>query len=294
MLSIRSCQAVRISAMKTNVLARISTLLCAFVAASISVGALSVTRHSLTYQMGFDVSFPQCHGQLPSPGVFSIVGVNGGQIGTRNACLNRELTWAQRSSGSSRQAPVSVYVNTQDAGPGGGNWPKNNNDPISGYPVADRFGTCHGGNTTACAWQYGWNAAETDAMSDGIKSPLNYYWWLDVETSNSWQADRQLNRSVLTGMADYFNALGVPVGIYSTWYQWPRIAGTVSASNPLYALPEWVTGASTEKDAKSACWQGQFMPQGIVVLSQWYGSSSAFDVDLACPQSGFRKIRSPY
>ena len=246
-----------------------------------------------TYSVGYDLSYPQCQLQLPTPAAFAIVGVNGGTAFTSNQCMKRELAWAAGSTGAYGAAPVALYVNTGDPGMGSKHWPKSNRDLVTGQTVTDRYGRCHGGNTNSCAWQYGWNAAENGARRRGITTPGAYAWWLDVESGNAWQATRSLNRADLTGMTDYFLSSGLKVGIYSTAFQWPRIAGVVPPTNPLTALPEWVTGASNQLDAETACWQAQFMSGGNTVLSQWYTSSSSIDVDVTCPASGFRRIRSP-
>ena len=255
---------------------------------------VAIARPAPSFAPGYDVSYPQCGLTLPSPAAFAVVGVNGGKDGTRNHCLKKELAWAKKFSGVNAQPAVSLYVNTDDPGTQSSNWPKNSVDLQSGDPVRDRYGSCSGGDTQACAWQYGWNMAERDERRDGVTSPLSYAWWLDAEATNTWQSDRRLNRADLTGMADYFQTLGVKVGLYSTWLQWPQIVGAITAPSPLLGLPEWVTGSSTEANAEASCWQDQFMPGGDIVLSQWYTSSSLFDGDVTCPASGFRRIRVEY
>src|ERR1700676_1018822 len=112
---------------------------------------------------GNDVSYPQCGRTLPSGRAFGIVGVNDGLANTTNPCLAREITWAQGSSGTTSQPKAALYVNTADPGNlGVADWPANNNDPVTGKPVADPYGTCAGADNQACAWQYGWNMADLD------------------------------------------------------------------------------------------------------------------------------------
>lgn len=219
-----------------------------------------------------------------------IVGVNGGTMGTRNHCMRRELSWARRAPGVRGNPAVSLYVNTQDPGPTGAHWPADSIDRGTGLPAPDRYGVCRGGRSMACGWQYGWNGAETDVRSDGIRAPGRYVWWLDVETTNVWMRNRQLNRAVLTGMADYFQAQRLQVGVYSTHIQWAVIAGSVSPANPLYGLPEWVTGAGSVREAKSACRKAN-ITGGPTVVTQWFTSASLIDGDVACPIPGFRKLR---
>src|SRR5579884_2570910 len=113
--------------------------------------------------------------------VFAVVGVNGGVANSRNHCLHRELSWAHRSVGDGVQAKVQLYINTGDPGDLHGKaWPHSNLDPVSKSRTKDPFGACHGRNSTACAWQYGWNMAALDAKRRGVHNAGEYNWWLDV------------------------------------------------------------------------------------------------------------------
>src|SRR4051794_40259937 len=47
---------------------------------------------------GWDVSYPQCGGSLPSAPAFGIVGVNGGKPYSSNTCFSTQWAWAQRST----------------------------------------------------------------------------------------------------------------------------------------------------------------------------------------------------
>src|SRR5207237_337724 len=139
--------------------------------------------------LGNDISYPQCGKSLPSNQAFGIVGVNGGLANTTNKCLKDQLVWANKSSGITVQPKIGVYVNT--ANPGGLNtdsWPKDNTDP-AGNTAPNDYGTCDHGDTTACAWQYGWNRAVEDirdrftpaATAANIAAdPVKYRWWLDI------------------------------------------------------------------------------------------------------------------
>jgi hypothetical protein len=62
---------------------------------------------------GNDVSYPQCGRSLPSGQAF---GVNDGLANTTNPCLAKEITWAQKSTGTTSQPPASLYVNTANPG----------------------------------------------------------------------------------------------------------------------------------------------------------------------------------
>jgi len=224
---------------------------------------------------GNDVSYPQCGAALPSGQAFGIVAVNDGLANTTNPCLPAEIGWAQASTGTARQPRASLYVNTADPGRGVGDWPAGNDDPTNGDHVKDPYGTCAGGNSRACAWQYGWDLAALDAQTRGVPGPGHYQWWLDVETINSWQSSTQENRADLEGMAAYFRHLGGTVGIYSTPRQWDPIVGTVPSTSPLYRLPDWIPGAKTLSQATKNCRQAPLTRGGTVTVAQWATASAS-------------------
>jgi hypothetical protein len=142
---------------------------------------------------------------------------------------------------------------------------------------------------------YGYAKAYDDATIRGVPGdPGTYFWWLDVETDNSWQTGEEnstaLNRATLEGMADYFqgitagrkNAEGKPagVGIYSTSYQWGTIAGTVPPDSSLNGLPSWLAGAKTLRGAKSNCSLPGLTPGSPVTVTQYV--SAGLDYDYSC------------
>jgi hypothetical protein len=238
---------------------------------------------------GNDISWPQCGRSFPAGQAFGIVGVNRGLANNLNPCLGRykggslstsELYWALQSTG--KAAPglpkAALYVNTADPGPGVADWP------------------CTGGDTTACAWQYGWNRAVQDMdwlnlaatqvgeVCVGVPSCASAYpWWLDVETANSWETGTSglaNNVADLQGMVAAFKAGGATVGIYSTTYQWGQITGgqITGGSNNLAGLPDWIPGARQLSSAQSNCSLKGFT--GPVTITQWFGKP--YDGDYAC------------
>jgi hypothetical protein len=270
---------------------------------------------------GNDVSYPQCGAALPSATAFAIVGVNGGLANDLNPCLGpsssypsygqSELYWAtEHSTGATTQPRVSLYVNTADPGN------EYNGVAIADWPTdnsgggTDPYGTCAtvtittnsgtataGANSTACAWQYGYNMATQDAswltsaadaingLESGVtiaSAPGSYRWWLDVETANSWQTGTSgvaMNLAVLEGMADVLASPAYGVGAYSTSSQWDQITGGTPATSPLYGTSDWVPGARTQSGAISNCAQSSFTG-GTVMLTQW--TSHSLDYDHAC------------
>jgi hypothetical protein len=231
--------------------------------------------------LGNDVSWPQCDGELPKGQAFAIVGVNNGLANNTNPCLKEQLEWASTSPGLPAQPKVSLYVNTANPGRTGSWWPISNSYPI-GSPVHNPYGDCEEGDYgTACAYMYGYAKAYDDAYIRGVTDPGGYFWWLDVETENSWTSDRDANRAVLEGMTDFFHSIGVEgVGIYSTGLQWGRIVGSVSSSSNLYSLPSWLAGSRNASGAASACSTPPLTAGGEVTLTQFV--ARGFDYNHAC------------
>lgn len=252
--------------------------------------------------VGYDVSYPQCGTTLPTDQAFGIVGVNGGLATKPNPCLAEQLVWASRSSGAVESQPgTQLYVNTANPGEvidqvttwptSGGNATYgacNPGDDLDGDGVGD------GDNSLACSWQYGWERAQEDvaifraaAVQAGVSpEPGGYVWWLDVETTNTWQSGSPdalaRNRATLEGMTDFLTQdhVGASVGIYSTNYQWGQIAGAVPADSSLYAHDSWMAGARTLNGAKSNCGNPPLTAGGTVVLAQYV--SRNLDHNYAC------------
>ena len=256
--------------------------------------------------IGNDISWPQCGGGFPTGQDFGIVGVNDGLANTLNPCLGTsteypftsesELNWAATSSTGidSSQPAAQLYVNTADPGPGVSDWPTSTPGDLR-----NPYGSCGSGGTTdstACAWQYGYNKASQDASwltaaAGSVKADTSvaaYPWWLDVETGNTWQSGSPglaMNVADLQGMVAGLNAAGVPtssVGVYSTASQWDTITGftsaTASSSEALYGLNEWLPGARTQRQAKANCSATAFTG-GTITTTQWTGS---YDYDYPC------------
>ncbi len=262
---------------------------------------------------GNDISWPQCGGSYPAGQAFGIVGVNGGKANNQNPCFASELTWALASTGPSAPGilpKAALAVNTGNPGqvvPAVADWPTSNVDPNvatggSGSPNADPYGSCTGANTQACSWQYGWNRAVQDmlwliatAPAGASNLPSAYPWWLDVETTNSWETGTDglaYNVADLQGMVAAFTntsettATGIQVGgattvgIYSTALQWTQITGNPASAalENLANLPDWIPGARTLSGAQSNCSLKGFT--GVVAITQWF--AKPYDADYAC------------
>ncbi len=248
-------------------------------------------QHDLNCKTGgtpcwFDISYPQCGSPYPNDAEYGIVGVNKGIVFSANPCLSEgddppELIWA---GGVKAQ----LYVNTGNPGPDlSTKWPNNQTTPrecaTSRFPDPD---------TADCAYDYGWNAAADSyrtaveayvnlglAPSDATRTPQPNFWWLDVETVNSWQADWSLNIATLHGAVDYlYSTEPAGIGIYSTGYQWHEITG---GTQDFAAFPSWVAGAKNAKQAVSWC-SGKGFTGGRIELVQYH--ANGFDADFLCPK----------
>jgi hypothetical protein len=240
-----------------------------------------------TSPTGYDVSYPQCGSRLPTGQAFGVVGVNGGLATTANGCLSTQLRWAWQSVGGTSQGRAQTYLNTANPGQIKNQvttWPTSGSSP---------YGACTGANSAACSWVYGYQRAQNSVQNifapaarsarvDG--TPASYTWWLDVETTNTWQSgasdSQQNNRASLEGMTAYLQSLGARVGVYSTGYQWQQIAGAVPAGSPLYPLSSWLAGATSAAGATANCAAAPLVAGGKVTLSQYV--SGGVDRDLSC------------
>ena len=232
--------------------------------------------------LGNDISWPQCNTAFPTGQAFAIVGVNNGLANTTNPCLAEQLRWAEDSAGHPGRPTVSLYVNTANPGAAGSWWPEEDEYP-AGREVHNPYGPCEDGDFgKACAYMYGFAKAYDDAHHRGVSNPGSYFWWLDVETENSWSGtDKEANRAVLEGMTDFFHSIGAQVGIYSTGRQWDQIVGPVSSSSNLYVLPSWLAGSRSASGAALACADAPLTGGGTVALTQFV--SRGFDYNHSCP-----------
>jgi hypothetical protein len=211
---------------------------------------------------GHDVSHPECDGEFPADSAFGIVGINRGRPFSANPCLAAQYRWA-----TGRPNGAAVYVNTSNPAPSSPYyWPRSG----SADPALCRDST----STTdpGCAYNYGWHAAANAAKTGKTlgRAVLGHTWWLDVETSNTWNGDPTANTAVLQGMYDYLRSHGVAkVGLYSTSYQWQKITGGYTAASadryrtawaphvtpdfPLHDAPLWIATTGSLSNARTLC-----------------------------------------
>jgi hypothetical protein len=259
--------------------AAVTAVLVGLTAAAAQAGAAQHAAQTATTTTGNDVSWPQCGKTLPSGQAFGIVGVNGGKANNVNSCFAAEWQWATRSTGAAHQAPSQLYVNTGNPG-----------DVLAQYNItdwpqsavgADPYGSCAGGDDTACSWEYGYERAQADvATVTGAGVSAARPWWLDIETSNSWTADPAKNQASLEGMVYELQSQGGTVGIYSSSTSWSSLFGPVTSSSTLYQLPEWRPGAKSLRAAQGNCSLQPFEGTGKVTLTQYV--SNNLDYDYSC------------
>jgi hypothetical protein len=236
--------------------------------------------------VGNDVSYPQCGVTLPVSSAFAIVGVTGGLTNNDNPCLASQLDWSTSGAitGSVEQPPTAYYVNTGNPALKASWWPTSNRTK-AGTIVHNPHGTCAHTSSSSCAYVYGYSAAEADASRAGVVNPATSLWWLDVETSNTWQKKTSANAASIAGMVAYFRSIGATVGIYSTAYQWKKIAGTTSTRSTLAKLRSWLAGASSQTDATKRCSaSAPLTPGGHVSIVQYV--DGALDFDISCRTFG--------
>ena len=193
--------------------------------------------------VGYDISFPQCGGAYPG-GAFGVVGVNGGYPFVHyNPCLKDEYA---------KSPQAALYINT-------------GYDPL--YTQVDgqhatpecvtKSAPVQGSADQKAAWAAGCSEATRSmayAASQGVSKPRG--WWLDVETENSWSStDLSLNQYTIQGIVDTLNrTTSVPVGIYSTGYQWQQITGGLAVTG---VKANWVaTGNPSGEGAQARCGTG--------------------------------------
>ena len=234
---------------------------------------------------GYDVSYPQCSSALPKSPTFGIVGVNGGRAYATNSCLASEYAWATTST-STAYPKVGFYANTGNPGPVlSTHWPTGQTTPA----------VCDGTWSEGCSYDYGWNAA-ADSFARatavaGVDGARAAYWWLDVETGNSWATASDssswaaLNTKDLQGAAAYLAAQGVgQLGFYSTGFQWGQITGLNASTSPAYfstSYLNWVPGATSLSSAQARCSSAYSFTGARVQLTQYVQSN--LDVDYRCP-----------
>ena len=260
-----------------STLLTVAALLVSAIGAGTAIAAKPAAN--LTVPLGNDISWPQCGKTFPNNQTFGIVGLNNGLANNTNPCFASELSWAQQSKGGTLQDKAALYVNTANPGLSGTFWPDSNS--YQGIIIGNPYGTCDHTDTAACAYIYGYAKAYDDVTIRGVINPSTYVWWLDVETTNSWESNRVANTADLEGMTAAFQSQGVRgVGIYSTGYQWGQIVGTTADTSVLNGLNNWLAGATSQAGARANCALPALTSRGVVTLTQFI--ANRLDYNYSC------------
>ncbi len=209
--------------------------------------------------MGYDISFPQCGGTFPAPPVgLTVVGVNDGKAFTHNPCFGAEAAWAG--------GQLTVYMNI--------------NAPPAGDPagLSGPAGQCSGNDTGCMAYNYGFNAAVDSFSTASAAGASASVWWLDVETANTWDSNTFNNSRTIQGAIDALTGEGVIAGIYSTGFQFGRIAGSYAPATPI-----WVATGDGQSSAIEYCSPLHAFGNGTAWLTQFGTAGVPYDQDYACP-----------
>jgi hypothetical protein len=205
---------------------------------------------------GFDISWPQCDGAYPGVHNVGTVGITDGRPFSTNPCVQAEWGWAKASNfPGGAQAYWNLELDGTSTGPH----------------------HC-GADDHACrAYDYGQvTAMDTIARATSLGVRPDF-WWLDVEIGNNW-SDVHLdwNARTVQGAIDYFNARGLPVGIYSSYDQWSMIVPDGYRPN----VPVWRAVVGDPGMAPSMCAQSHSFTSGPVLMVQY--DDHMFDQDYIC------------
>lgn len=228
--------------------------IAALAAVTVVAAVSTATAAAAEPVRGYDVSWPQCGRSLPGDRAFAIVGVNGGKPYEENPCLADQYRWARGGS-----HPPAFYMNTANPGTA--------SQVVDWYGQRSPNPSCSRNDEAACAYNYGYNAA-AHAFAYALRqtgAAARHSWWLDVETTNSWSGDPALNVADILGSIAYLRSQNVPVGVYSTRYQW----GSITGGAQLPGVPVWLAGARDAEQAARWCSPDRSFTGGPVLLVQW-------------------------
>ena len=227
----------------------------ALMALLLTTGVAAALGQYTTGTTGVDMGWPNCTTSVPSAS-FGIVGVTDGLVYSSSPCLAKEASYFKN---------LSLSVNT--------GWYNKSTHINATSPKV-----CATGDNNCLAYNYGYNAglsAINTARSVGVSSTT---WWLDVETSNTWNTDVVQNQKSLQGEHDAFVANGATtVGVYSTTAQWQSITGSWQNNWPSWGATTWTTA----KQAQTYC-TGHAFTGGTSYLMQYRPRNSKVDRDVAC------------
>ena len=203
----------------------------------------------------------------------------------QNPCLGSEFQMAKTAG-----AKVSLYAVVWSPSP-----PSSGDAQLFTGPQAVCAKTDPLSSTAAfnCqAYDWGYNIATADLSYAAAQGATSNVWWLDIEapykttSAMLWGPNTTVNSNVIAGAIAAFQGAGQQVGIYSTYYQFPRIAGT--AYSP--GLPLWIATGDTVASLPGYCTQPGFtfgggtpwLIQGAPAPQTAGSNTYTLDTDYAC------------
>jgi len=213
-----------------------------------------------TIQGSVDLSWPNCNRLSDNSYALAIVGTNGGLDFRPNPCLGNEARMSNK---------FVLYANTGNPG----------------FPLISKFGKagpliCPKDNNLICySFNYGYQAAKYSIRQANLESAAgSTFWWLDVESINSWTNSIDANRADIEGMVYALRSnpfLTPKIGIYTAYNQWLSVVGHWDIG-----LDLWLgTGDTTLLQAKQSCRQPSFVGASIVLSQYTVGN---LDFNFSC------------
>lgn len=211
-------------------------------------------------QSTVDLSWPNCNRLSNASYALAIVGSNGGLDFKPNPCLGNEIRMSNK---------FVLYANSGNPG----------------FPLISKFKRhgpliCPKYNNLICySFNYGYQAAEYSIRQANLAAAAgSTFWWIDVESINSWTNSIDANRADIEGMFFAFQAnrfLTPKVGIYTAYNQWLSVVGHWNNS-----LELWLgTGDTSLLQAKQSCRQPSFIGKSIALSQYTVGN---LDFNFSC------------
>ncbi len=212
-----------------------------------------------------DLSWPNCQ-DLPNL-TFSnaVIGINGGLDFHSNPCAANEAAQVLK---------YSLYVNSGNPG-----YPKIRE--IGKYPLI--CGRYSGIFALKCySFNYGYEAAQYSIHQASLDGLHARFWWIDVETINSWTVNKNANRADIEGMIYALHGLlfTVGVGIYTAPNLWHELVG-----NWQLGLPLWLGTGSQKLNGVANYCRTKSVTGGPVYMAQYSINNIDFDVVCRLPLS---------
>ena len=203
----------------------------------------------------------------------------------QNPCLGSEFQMAKAAG-----AKVSLYAVVWSPSPPSSGDAQLFTGPQAACAKTDPLSSTAAFNCQAYDW--GYNIATADLSYAAAQGANSNVWWLDIEapykttSAMLWGPNTTVNSNVIAGAIAAFQGAGQQVGIYSTYYQFPRIAGTTYSPG----LPLWIATGDSVGNLPWYCTQPGFtfgggtpwLIQGAPAPQTAGSNTYILDTDYAC------------